>query len=161
MKFLLPPPRCLWEGGEPFFGMHRSGLCIIFTVIFMLAQCSVAQQSPSALPVAPVSAGESRYTATPSAWSLEPGRGAKHLEAPGAEHLFHAYGDFHSRAVARTLQSGGGLPPVLLCQPMYVTVSVSFALLCVCSHVTTLRCTHWREISASQMCACASVGESV
>ena len=129
-------------------------MCIIFTTIFMLTQCSAAQQSPSALPVAPVPAWESRYTATPSAWSLEPGRGAKHLEAPDVEQLFHAYGDFHRRAVARTLQSGGGLPPVLLCQPMYVSVSVSFALLGVCSHATASHITHWRETFASQMCAC-------
>ena len=42
-----------------------------------------------------------------------------HLEADNPEQLFEAYAEFHTRALARTRQTGHPLPPVLLCQPMY------------------------------------------
>ena len=52
-------------------------------------------------------------------WSLEPSRGDEHLKAPSAEHLFEAYAEFHTRAIALTRNTGAPLPPVLICEPMY------------------------------------------
>ena len=53
-------------------------------------------------------------------WALDgPSEGASHLEAQSSEHLYEAYAEFHTRAVARTRRTGQPLPNVLLCQPMY------------------------------------------